>query len=71
MDNFKKIYHAGAYERLSKEDGDIALSGKAESNSISNQRSLIENFISENDDIVLTREYVDDGYSGANFVEVR
>ncbi|MEE3393506.1 MAG: recombinase family protein [Lachnospiraceae bacterium] len=67
MDNIKKIYHAAAYERLSKEDGDIATSGKTESNSISNQRSLIENFISENDDIVLTREYVDDGYSGANF----
>lgn len=67
MENFKKVYHAGAYERLSKEDGDLALSGKTESDSISNQRSLIESFISENDDIVLTREYVDDGYSGANF----
>ena len=62
MDNFKKIYHAGAYERLSKEDGDIALSGKAERASGRFRRS-----ISENDDIVLTREYVDDGYSGANF----
>ncbi|MBP3233138.1 MAG: recombinase family protein [Eubacterium sp.] len=67
MDNIKKVYHAAAYERLSKEDGDIAVSGKTESNSISNQRSLIENYISEHDDIVLTREYVDDGYSGANF----
>ena len=67
MDNFRKVYHAAAYERLSKEDGDIASSGKTESNSISNQRSLIENFITEHEDIVLTKEYVDDGYSGANF----
>lgn len=67
MDNISKVYHAAAYERLSKEDGDIASSGKTESNSISNQRSLIENFIAEHDDIVLTREYVDDGYTGANF----
>lgn len=67
MDKVKKVYHAAAYERLSKEDGDLAVSGKTESNSISNQRSLIENYISEQDDIVLTKEYVDDGYSGANF----
>ena len=67
MDNIRIVYHAAAYERLSKEDGDIASTGKTESNSISNQRSLIENYISEHDDIVLTKEYVDDGYSGANF----
>lgn len=63
----KKIYHAAVYVRLSKEDDDIAVSGKVESDSISNQKSLIHNFINGHDDIVLTKEYVDDGYSGANF----
>lgn len=62
-----KIYHAAAYERLSKEDGDMSVSGKTESNSITNQRSLIQNFINEREDIILTKEYVDDGYSGATF----
>ena len=38
---FKKIYHAAIYVRLSKEDGDVAGASKAESNSISNQRELI------------------------------
>lgn len=33
-----KIYHAAIYVRLSKEDGDVSTSAKAESNSISNQR---------------------------------
>lgn len=40
----KKIYHAAIYVRLSKEDGDVAELGKGESNSISNQKSLIRDF---------------------------
>ena len=41
INNSKKIYHAAIYVRLSKEDGDVATAGKRESNSISNQKDLI------------------------------
>ncbi len=52
------------YCRLSLEDGDVA-----ESESISNQRDLIKNYISNNDDFTCSKtvEYVDDGYTGLNF----
>lgn len=53
---------AADYLRLSSEDGD-----KAESDSIRNQRSLIQDFVKKHSDISLVEEYVDDGYSGANF----
>lgn len=53
---------AADYLRLSSEDGD-----KAESDSIRNQRSLIQDFVKKHSDISLVGEYVDDGYSGANF----
>lgn len=49
------------YLRLSREDGD-----SNESNSISNQRQIIKSYAKEND-IKLSYEYVDDGFSGSNF----
>ena len=49
------------YLRLSKEDGE-----KVESNSISNQREIINLYVKRNQ-ITMVKEYVDDGYSGANF----
>lgn len=64
---FKKIYNAASYVRLSKEDGDVSTRAKAESNSISNQKDYIRNFLSEKNDIRLVKEYVDDGYTGSNF----
>lgn len=57
-----KMYRASAYLRLSKEDGD-----KVESDSIANQRDLIQNFLSDKADIQLVEERIDDGYSGATF----
>ena len=57
---------AAIYLRLSSDDGD-----KAESDSIRNQRSLLQDFVSKHSELSLIEEYVDDGYSGANFVEVR
>ncbi len=62
-----RIYHAASYVRLSKEDGDVASAAKAESNSISNQKNLIRDFLKDKDDIIVVSEYVDDGYSGSNF----
>ncbi len=53
INNSKKIYHAAIYVRLSKEDGDVATAGKRESNSISNQKDLIKNFLKDKKDIVL------------------
>lgn len=57
-----EVYHADAYFRLSKEDGD-----KVESDSIVNQKALIREFIKSNPDIHIHEERVDDGYTGVNF----
>ena len=66
------LYKAADYLRLSKEDGDFSVSpGKLESNSISSQRDLIRNYASKCPDIGLVAEYVDDGFTGTNFAEVR
>lgn len=53
---------AGAYLRLSREDGD-----KQESDSIRGQRQLIRDFEKNHPDIRIVKEYTDDGYSGTNF----
>ncbi len=51
------------YLRLSKEDGD-----KEESNSIDSQRRLLLDYISRKPEFELYDEYVDDGYSGTNYI---
>lgn len=61
-----KMFKAGIYTRLSKEDGD-----KAESDSIVNQRALINDYLKSKTDIQIVEEFIDDGFSGGNFVEVR
>lgn len=58
----KKKYQACIYARLSRDDGD-----KVESDSISNQRALVRDFLSNYPDIEVVCEKVDDGYSGVNF----
>lgn len=66
--NLEREYKAAIYLRLSKEDGDFSHSdGKLESNSISNQRLLINDYLKNHSEIRVVQEYVDDGYSGANF----
>ena len=49
------------YIRLSREDGD-----KQESESISNQRKILQRYVKENN-LCLVKEYVDDGISGTTF----
>lgn len=49
------------YIRLSREDGD-----KQESESIGNQRKILQRYIRENR-LELVKEYVDDGISGTTF----
>ena len=67
MNNSKRIYRAAIYVRLSKEDGDLDDKRKAESNSISNQKSLILNYLKDKEDIEVVSVREDDGYSGASF----
>ena len=59
-----RTYKTAIYLRLSNEDGE-----NKESQSISNQRKSIYEFIrkSNEDKFVVIDEYVDDGYSGTNF----
>lgn len=58
----KIFFNAAAYIRLSREDGD-----KAESDSISNQRRLIADYVKEKEDLMVYDTYVDDGFSGTDF----
>lgn len=75
--NTKKLYSVAVYLRLSRDD--ITLknadkkeeNSKIESNSISFQKELIYSFITKNKDMKLFDTYIDDGYSGVDFVEVR
>lgn len=60
--NRLEYYQAGLYIRLSDEDGD-----KGESNSVTNQRSLLIEFCKSQPDLLICEIYIDDGYSGTNF----
>ena len=62
-----KTYYAAIYLRLSKEDGDTSSGEKKESNSIANQRKLIEDYLNKHPEITFVQEFCDDGYTGANF----
>ena len=54
----------GAYLRLSKDDG----MGNVESNSITSQRIIINQYITNNlQEVDSVTEYVDDGYTGLTF----
>lgn len=61
------VYRTGIYLRLSQGDEDIDGLEKKESNSISNQKLLLEGFIDAHDDLKLVDIFIDDGYSGSNF----
>ena len=60
-------YYAGAYKRLSREDEIAAVGARNESNSISNQRDLIQKFVKSHPEIEIVKEYADDGFSGVDF----
>ncbi|MDE6233927.1 MAG: recombinase family protein [Lachnospiraceae bacterium] len=62
-----KTYHAAIYLRLSKEDGDVAEGSRQESNSISNQKDLIMDYVGRHPEIHVHSIRVDDGYSGVDF----
>lgn len=54
--------NTAVYIRLSREDED-----KAESQSIGNQRLLLEEYVKQCDDLRLYDIYIDDGFTGTNF----
>lgn len=57
-------FKVGIYIRLSRDDGNL------ESDSIVSQRSLLNQYVNENNYKII-EEYVDDGFTGTNFDEVR
>lgn len=58
-----------AYQRISRADGDLGKDGKDKSNSIENQKELIQRYISCKESLqnVAVMDFVDDGYTGSNF----
>ena len=61
-----KIWSTALYIRLSQEDRDTGMY-KQESNSVTSQRTILNSFIEENDDLRVYDTYIDDGYSGTDF----
>ena len=62
QNEYNKIMRVAKYIRLSREDGD-----DRESESVENQRDIIDNYIQGHNELVEVGEYVDDGYTGTNF----
>lgn len=68
MENTNIIqYQAAIYVRLSKEDLISAKGEKSESNSISNQKQLILDFVKDKTDITVVSIREDDGYTGTDY----
>ena len=66
----KEHYKAAVYLRLSRDDEERG-GARQESNSIGSQREMIRSYIRQQGNMEIYDVYVDDGYSGVNFVEVR
>ncbi|PWJ48104.1 recombinase family protein [Faecalicatena contorta] len=62
MDNNYKIYYTALYTRLSDDDG-----VKGESDSIANQKKLIQEYLKDKPEFEIIDTYVDDGCTGTNF----
>lgn len=58
----EKKWKTAGYIRLSREDGD-----KEESDSVGNQRRLLEEYIRYRPELELKEYYIDDGFTGTNF----
>lgn len=58
----ERAWNCALYLRLSKEDGD-----KIESDSITNQKALITEYVKSRPELKICSERVDDGYSGVDF----
>ncbi len=61
-----KIWSVALYIRLSQEDSDNGENRK-ESNSVTSQKTLLNEYINEHKDLIVYDTYVDDGYTGTDF----
>lgn len=61
-----KIWSVALYIRLSQEDSDNGTE-KQESNSVTSQKTLLNEFIEEHDDLIVYDTYIDDGFTGTDF----
>lgn len=64
-DKSSSIWKVALYIRLSREDEDEE--EKTESNSVINQRAMLQDFLRNKSEFVIYDIYVDDGYSGTDF----
>ena len=62
----KKIWSVALYIRLSQEDEDNG-QDKQESNSVTSQKTLLNEFVEEHDDLIVYDTYIDDGFTGTDF----
>ena len=62
----KKIWSVALYIRLSQEDADNG-EEKRESNSVTSQKTLLNEFVEEHDDLIVYDTYIDDGFTGTDF----
>ena len=62
-----KIWSTALYIRLSQEDDDVLETDKLESNSITSQKTLLNEFVEEHSDLAVFDTYVDDGFTGTDF----
>ena len=58
----KNVWNIAKYIRLSRMDGD-----NLESDSVVNQRKLLNDYIDEHDDFIGIEEFIDDDWTGTNF----
>lgn len=61
------VYQAAVYVRLSKEDVETGNFEKEESNSITNQKQLILDYLKDKPEIHIASIRIDDGYTGTNY----
>lgn len=64
--NSKQIWSVALYIRLSQEDEDNG-QDKLESNSVTSQKTLLNEFVEEYDDLIVYDCYIDDGFTGTDF----
>ncbi len=62
-----KIWKVAEYIRLSQEDYNNSIEEKKESNSITSQKTLLQEYIKEHQDLEFYDHYIDDGYTGTDF----